>query len=161
MRKHVDLLRDMDNIPFASSVWTTHSFSMYGLAPRSEVVGNDLSCPTGRQAYFSARKPCHITKERMNGSYFSWRLDGLRHERVHALRDHHCQYCYYVWANFSRAFLPWQSVWSLGCRTPVCRISASTSSTRAHMVILGVTTRGVSLPYPVTSRKKIGIEVVW
>ncbi len=101
MRKHVDLLRDMDNVSLASSARTTHSLSMYGRStPQSEVEDNhDLSCLTGREAYFSARKPCHITKDRMEGSYFARRLDGLRHEWVHALRDNHCQYCYYVWAN--------------------------------------------------------------
>ncbi len=97
MRKHVNLLKDMDNISFASSVWTTRSISMYGSVPRSEEV--DLSCPAGRKTFLMVTKACHITKERMDGNYFSSRLDGQRHACVHALESNHCQYCYYVRAN--------------------------------------------------------------
>jgi hypothetical protein len=97
MRKHVNLLRDMDNISFASSVWTTHLISMYGFVPWSEEV--DLSCPARRKTFLMAMKACHITKERMDGNYLSSRLDRQRHAWVHALESNHCQHCYYVWAN--------------------------------------------------------------
>ena len=98
-KKHVDLLRDIDNTSLAASVRTTRSFSMYGSVRQSGEEEHDLSCVEGRKAFFKKRKASHITKERMDGAYFSERLDGQRHAWVHALESHHCQYCYYVWAN--------------------------------------------------------------
>ena len=98
-KKHVDLLRDIDNSSLAASVRTTHSFSMYGSARQSGEEEHDLSCVEGRKAFFKKRKASHITKERLDGSYFSERLDGQRHAWVHALKKHPCQYCYYAWAN--------------------------------------------------------------
>ena len=98
-QKHVDLLRDIDNASFASSVRTTRSFSMYGSMPQPAEEQYNFRCIDGRKAFFNKRKACHITKDRMDGAYFAQRLDGQRHGWVHALKKHHCQYCYFVWAN--------------------------------------------------------------
>jgi hypothetical protein len=48
-KKHVDLLRDIDNASLAASVRTTRSFSMYGSAGQSGEEEHDLSCVNGRK----------------------------------------------------------------------------------------------------------------
>jgi hypothetical protein len=100
MRRHVDVLRRMDDSSLAWSVWTTLSFSLYGSQPgQSTDVEDDFSCPSGVETYLKHNKVHHITKERLETNFFNRRLDGQRHAWIHALESHHCQYCHFVWVN--------------------------------------------------------------
>jgi hypothetical protein len=99
-RRHVDVLRGMDDSSLAASVRTTRSFSLHGSqSGRSTEVEDDFSCPSGVETYLKHNKVHSITKERLETNFFSRRLDGQRHQWIHALNKHHCQYCSYVWAN--------------------------------------------------------------
>jgi hypothetical protein len=60
-KKHVDLLRGMDEASLALSVLTTRSFSMHGFWPCQSTEKDDFSCPLGLETYLKQNKVCNIT----------------------------------------------------------------------------------------------------
>ena len=97
-KKHVNMLRQMDKEQLVASVNMTHQFSILAGATASvtEESNNDLSCPLGVRMYLEKTKTNYITRERMEGNFFKNRLDGLRHDWMHALKISHCQLCSYM-----------------------------------------------------------------
>ena len=96
-RRHVDVLRGVDDSSLAASARSTRSLSSMTGGPTE--IEHDFSCPSGVETYLNNNKVHHITKGRMDTNFFNRRLDGQRHAWIHALNKHHCQYCHYVWAN--------------------------------------------------------------
>lgn len=91
-QKHVDWLRWMEHNELSSSVNITCSVP-------EEYEDTDLSCRSGVREYLRKKKTTSITRERMEGSFFQNRLDGLWHDWVHALEKSHCQLCYYKYTH--------------------------------------------------------------
>ena len=99
-RRHVDVLRGVDDSSLAASARSTRSLSLHGsMTGGPTEIEHDFSCPSGVETYLNNNKVHHITKGRMDTNYFNRRLDGQRHAWIHALNKHHCQYCHYMWAN--------------------------------------------------------------
>jgi hypothetical protein len=101
-KKHVDLLRQMEDNNLASSVNLTCSFRTLSDAAASvsdEYEETDLSCRSGMRAYLKKKKTTYITRDRMDASFFKNRLDGLMHDWVHALEKSHCQLCYHMYTH--------------------------------------------------------------
>jgi len=96
-RDIVNLFSGMDDETFASEVRTTRSMSSFGTLGASTDMNEDvdLTCDSGIKDYCDNNKPESMTKPRMEGGYFSRRLDGRMHGSVPSVGDSSCQYCRY------------------------------------------------------------------
>ena len=85
-RRHIDVLRGLDDSSLAALVRTTRSFSLRGyLSGGATEVEHDFNCPSGIATYLKNNKVHHITKERKDRNFFKRRLDRQRHAWIHAL----------------------------------------------------------------------------
>jgi hypothetical protein len=93
--KHLALLKANEDSTFASSVRSTRQFSFYGTnAPK---VPCDLTNADGIDEYLNTVKPNRISQRRLEGKFFTYRLDGQRHCTVPARYNDMCQLCFYTW----------------------------------------------------------------
>ena len=75
------------------------SFAVFGQGNDCDEGVYDLRSSIGRKQYLQAVPTVRISKGALEGGYFRHRLDGMRHNWIHAKEADHCQWCYYQLMN--------------------------------------------------------------
>jgi hypothetical protein len=75
------------------------SFAVFGQGNDCDEGVFDLRSSICRKLYLQAIPTVRISKGALEGGYFRHRLDGMRHNWIHAKEADHCQWCYYQLMN--------------------------------------------------------------